>query len=348
MFTIRTSARKTLIIILLSIALIMLLLSALTMFMPGYELSKQTVLSAHCVEKIEYKAHLNENPIFNVETLDHQKYYISPFTNYFEIDCNIDISTQVKSNIECTTEVYALLISEISVEGELYKVWEKRYDYSIPKTQTITGDSLSINRHMYISLDKYKDLVTTLHDEYSMMTKYYLRLVFESNVVVSNKGLYKGETILSYLDIPFTDTVMKVTEATPVTKDILIQQDGKTQKQPNSSLAFLFFALFLGSVCSFLVVLLKTKGVEKLDQFTTDVSKIFKEYGNRLAGLSDTLAYQASTMISIDKISDIIKIADEIGQTVFYYEVDSADERKVEFYVFDEGRIYYLVIFGDL
>ena len=57
---------------------------------------------------------------------------------------------------------------------------------------------------------------------------------------------------------------------------------------------------------------------------------------------------QSSVMISIDKIEDMVKIADEIGQTVFYYKVDDEAERKIEFYVFDEGRIYYMVLFGSL
>ena len=53
-------------------------------------------------------------------------------------------------------------------------------------------------------------------------------------------------------------------------------------------------------------------------------------------------------IFSIDKIEDMVKIADEIGQTVFYYKADDEAERKIEFYVFDEGRIYYMVLFGSL
>ncbi len=67
-----------------------------------------------------------------------------------------------------------------------------------------------------------------------------------------------------------------------------------------------------------------------------------------MAGLNEALFYQSSVMISIDKIEDMVKIADEIGQTVFYYKVDDEAERKIEFYVFDEGRIYYMVLFGSL
>jgi hypothetical protein len=60
------------------------------------------------------------------------------------------------------------------------------------------------------------------------------------------------------------------------------------------------------------------------------------------------LSYQISESITISSIEDMVKIADEIGQPIFYYKVDNATERKIEFFVFDNMRTYYMVIFGDV
>lgn len=141
---------------------------------------------------------------------------------------------------------------------------------------------------------------------------------------------------------------MEITNSSPNSFRILFENEVMVKKAVNHNLILVFIMLFVASVVSLFIVLFRTKGVDMSDAFKNKKEKIFKEYGNRLAGLTDTLAYQSSVMISIDKIEDIIKIADEIGQTVFYYEVDEQDERKIEFYVFDEGRVYYLVIFGAL
>ena len=44
----------------------------------------------------------------------------------------------------------------------------------------------------------------------------------------------------------------------------------------------------------------------------------------------------------------MVKIADEVGRPVFYYKVNTQMERKIEFYVFDNSRTYYMVIFGEI
>ena len=55
-----------------------------------------------------------------------------------------------------------------------------------------------------------------------------------------------------------------------------------------------------------------------------------------------------SETINVNSFEDMVKIADEVGQPVFYYKVDDGIERRIEFFVFDNTRIYYLVIFGDI
>ncbi|NMA95954.1 MAG: DUF5305 domain-containing protein, partial [Clostridiales bacterium] len=84
------------------------------------------------------------------------------------------------------------------------------------------------------------------------------------------------------------------------------------------------------------------------DEFQRQIDAIFKEYSERLAGLEHTISYQLSENITINNIEDMVKIADEVGQPVFYYKVDSSIERKIEFFVFDNIRTYYMVIFGEL
>ena len=84
------------------------------------------------------------------------------------------------------------------------------------------------------------------------------------------------------------------------------------------------------------------------DAFEKSTAAIFKEYSERLAGLEHTIQYQFADVINVRSIEDMVKIADEVGQPVFYYKVDSSTERKIEFFVFDNSRTYYMVIFGEI
>jgi len=127
-----------------------------------------------------------------------------------------------------------------------------------------------------------------------------------------------------------------------------MEQDVTHKIEPNVSLVILYAAAIMVCLGIILIIRFKTTVLAREDAYSQKLADIFKEYKNRLAGLSEALIYQSSLMISIDKIEDMVKIADEIGQTVFYYQVDDELERKIEFYVFDEGRIYYMVLFGSL
>jgi hypothetical protein len=131
------------------------------------------------------------------------------------------------------------------------------------------------------------------------------------------------------------------------TRDVAIEQDVEHSAAPDMSLLVLYGAAILVCIGISLILRLKTKSLVKEDAYTQKVANIFKGYGIRLAGLSEALFYQSSVLISIDKMEDMVKIADEIGQTVFYFRVDDEAERKIEFYVFDEGRIDYMVLVGS-
>lgn len=348
MFTLMKSTRGVFIGVLLAIAVAMLALTALIYLFPGYEQSKKTQLEATSTATIDYSVLMDENPVYENTVVKDEKYYLKPFTGYIDIECTLDIMLDTVADIECSHQVYALLISEISVEDGKDIVWEKRYSYSKLQEETITGTQMNVSRQLYVDLEDYDELTTLLMNSYNILTDYYLRVVFESDIKISANQRSKTQKVITFIDIPFTDTVMEIKGNSPVYSKILIETDVENKKTPNSDLGFLFIALFIASFISLLIVLLRTKGVQKHDKYKLEIEKIFKEYGNRLAGLTDTLSYQSSIMISIDKIEDMVKIADEIGQTIFYYEVDEVDERKIEFYVFDEGRIYYLVMFGTL
>ena len=348
MLTLRKKTRIIFISAISALAAAMAVLAVIVYAFPGYQTTVDKTLEAQASAEIVYSVLMNENPVYDEKIVTDEKYYLKPFTSYLDIDCSLKVTTEAEAQIDCTSEIYGLLISEVTTDAGTDIVWDKRYDYALNLKRSEMGTDAHLTRGIYVSLDEYEQLAETLMDEYSIYTDYYLRIMFDSEVTVSVGEQSKTEHISTYMDVPFTNNVMQIENASPENVSIYLEKETTEKKQPRSDLGFLFILLFVTFALCLLLVIFKTKGIDKQDKFTNQVEKIFKEYGNRLAGLTDTLAYQSSVMISIDKIDDMVKIADEIGQTIFYYEVDEEEERKIEFYVFDEGRIYYLVIFGKL
>ena len=154
--------------------------------------------------------------------------------------------------------------------------------------------------------------------------------------------------LVSELIIPFNNQIFSIDGDRSKETTLVIEQETERKLGFDLNQTILYAAVFAACGIIVLLLILKTKSLPKQDTYTIEVAQIFKKYGNRLAGLSEALAYQSSIMISIDKIEDMVKIADEVGQTIFYFQVEDDTERKIEFYVFDESRIFYLAMFGEL
>jgi hypothetical protein len=142
------------------------------------------------------------------------------------------------------------------------------------------------------------------------------------------------ENLLVISGNPTTENIIKVKVATPP-----------------PALTYIPWILACGVATLLMLVLaailaMRGNQPDSQSRFTALTAKIFKQYGERLVRLENPLPCQQLATISIDGIKEMIKIADEISQPVFYYKVDAVEEKKLEFYVFDSGRIYYMVLFG--
>ncbi len=348
MTILKKKTRNILIIILSLIAIVMLVLAAFEIFMPDFEIIKKSIFEAEGKSDITYKVHMKENPIYGKTTLPQEQYYVKPFIDHIEVNCDFVINSKDSAIIEATNRIDGVLISQIDGDEETEVVWEKTKNYAKPVLEKIEGNELAVNRSTNVYLEEFDTLVNKLIEEHNLLTDYVLQINFITDVKIEYQGEIKAEEFTSFITIPFTDAIFNIEGLDAVDKTVSIDEEISSEQGIEIGKLILYFVIFVVVTGILILILSKTKVLVKDDEYMADVLNIFKEYGDRLAGLSETLAYQSSVMISIDKFEDVVKIADEIGQTVFYYRVEDENERKVEFYVFDEGRIYYLVKFGTL
>lgn len=143
--------------------------------------------------------------------------------------------------------------------------------------------------------------------------------------------------------VPMTLDVFKV-EALSTGKDtdaLMKSVMVKSQFDMASQVPFYILSGFglLAAILSFIFI----KNKPEKSDYTKSIDEIFSAYGDRLAKLEEALPNQFANVIHVNDFTDLVKISDEIRQPVFYYKIDETDEQKIEFYVFDETRIYYLV-----
>ena len=344
----KKSIRIALIITFCTVALLAIGFLLAKIFLPDYQLIDEVVAQAEGEARIEYEVHLTDNPIYKEKALDEDNYYLKPFTGYVDMNCTVDLKSDDPVQIETVNGVDVILISQLGSNDEAEVIWQKEYIYAKQETDYSDTGEISLARQVRLDFASFDALVTQLIDEYDLMTDYLIKVKFNVLATLIYDGVEKETPMDVELVIPFTDSIFTIDGETTNKQTILIEEKINEELGVDFNSLILGFVVLLTSLVILLLFVLKTTHSGNEDMFEIEISKIFKEYGDRLAGLSETLDYQASVMISINKIQDMVKIADEIGQTVFYYQVEEENERKIEFYVFDEGRIYYMVMFGQL
>lgn len=330
------------------IILALLGLIALELYMPDVELVKESLLEGTGSSTMSYTVHLKDNPVTDENEMEQGQYYLKPFVDYLDVSCDFALSTDREVSFVLNDKIDIVLVSQVGTEDETKVIWEK-VNVGAPLQETgSVGQSIASNRSIRLRFENYDALVNSLIEQYDLVTDYVIKVVYDATVTIDLNGYTQEERFSSYITIPFTNPIIEVGGIPDGSHDVSIDQNVEYSAAPNMSLIVLYGAAILVCIGIIIIIRYKTKALAKEDAYSQKVADIFKEYGNRLAGLSEALFYQSSVMISIDKIEDMVKIADEIGQTVFYYRADDEAERKIEFYVFDEGRIYYMVLFGSL
>lgn len=225
-------------------------------------------------------------------------------------------------------------------------VWQK--DYELVKSTKITSDGSTdgLTQQVDMDINEYAKFAKSIYDKTQVQTTNELNLVFKVKATTQGPVEDTVDNSSVQLVIPMIENLL-IISGNPTTENNLQMMVAPPLPVPNY-----FLWLIVCGVAALLMLalaaLLAMKGNQPDNQsrFAALTAKIFKQYGERLVRLENPLPYQQLATISIDGIKEMIKIADEISQPVFYFTVDTVEEKKIEFYVFDSGRIYYMVLFG--
>ena len=251
--------------------------------------------------------------------------------------------------------------SEVSVQSKMiatanetnkyidpdYVIWEK--DDSIAPAELITAvGNTGIQRKYTVDITKYLQFSNDVALQSELSTINELQLIFRVRSTVQGPIGPVDDTATVLYTIPLLDKLMVIKGSPNAVNAVQIPTKLVAKGIELLPYAFVCFLIAIGCVCLLVRPLLLAYRQESKISYKRTVDKIFQQHGERLVRLENPLSYQQLVTIPIDGIGEMVKIADEISQPIFYYRVDTTNERKVEFYVFDSGRIYYMVMFGDM
>jgi hypothetical protein len=215
------------------------------------------------------------------------------------------------------------------------------------KVEEDDNSVISVNFDKAVSLAEFDGIKEALYLDSEVNAPVTLNVVFKVHTSVSAQYGDLEDQMSPTLVIPIGSSVFKMEGQPEAIGENKIIENSSNRLPLSLPKLFLLFGFALISATITIITGL-AKVAEPPDEFEKTIARIFKEYSERLAGMEHTISYEFSDVINVKSIEDMVKIGDEVGQPIFYYKVDSSMERKIEFFVFDNNRIYYMVLFGEL
>lgn len=294
---------------------------------------------------IDYKVYLKPDIMYDQKYLEKGRYYVFKYIDYVDMDLKYDYTSSASAGLKTEYSVTAYLQGLHGDDNEV--LWSKKYDLVPNKIEQKDNSGITIEFEVPVTLNNYANIKESLYLDSKVNAPVILNVVFNIHTIATTKYGTIEDSISPNLIIPIGSSVFKMEGKPESTGENKIIEKVKSRiPLDKGKLIFLFgvsFALLL-----IVIIVALAQEAAPPDAFDKSIANIFKEHSERLAGMEHTISYQFSDVINVSSIEDMIKIADEVGQPVFYYKVDGSMERKIEFFVFDNSRTYYMVIFGEI
>lgn len=310
-----------------------------------YKDIEKVYYSYNSTGNIDYRVYLKPNSMYKEKYLEKDRFYIFKFIDRVDMNFKYNYTANASADLNVEYNVCAYLQGLHGDENEV--LWSKEY-VLIPDTSFVAENSTAeINVSLPVELDYYNNIKQALYLESEVNAPVVLNVVFNIHTTAETDNGTIEDKISPNLSIPIGNTIIRMEGEPSATGENKISEMVKYRLPVDKETIFLLAAITIAMIIiSVFVGLIKPEAPP--DAFEKQIAAIFKEYEERLAGLEHTIPYHFSDVINVGSIKDMVKIADEIGQPVFYYKVNTIEERKIEFFVFDNNRVYYMVIFGEI
>ena len=290
---------------------------------------------------VDYEYAYNPNSLYSQPKPGEKEVRIAAYVKNMNFNMHYSLAGLDDYATESEVSVLAVLTAHASDTNKFvdpdFTVWRKE-EVLLQRQKISTGSK--IEKTVAVDVNKYLKYCADIIEQTKVSTTNELKLIFRVDTTVLGPLGPATDTVAVDYTIPMLDNLI-VAQGTPVAeKPMKISTRPPDSRMSLMPFAVAAFALALGGGLLAFRLAVPKKVEDAAAQYRSRLEKVFRQYGERLVRLGKTLSLDDSNTIQIDGVGELIKIADEVSQPVFYYSTDAAGEMKTQFCVFDSGRIY--------
>lgn len=283
--------------------------------------------------EITYQVRLKPNSIFQQKVLGPGKIYYSKIVD----KVNVIFYYQYTGDKPAAPLKGAY---EVVASMEDPEVWRKEY-VLMPFTELYgEGKTLSFQREFLVDLSFYNEFLKKLIEETGVSPK-EPKLAVQVRLFVraeNPEGTVK-ESLTPTIIIPLNTGILKVEgdlsakKEGALTKKVMVA-DPRIKKLKEKQIILLFIPILLGIILALFILLTENKPI-LVDKRKKLIDSIKKKYGERMVRVGEEFAPSGeTTVIVLNSMEELVKVADELSKPIFYREPDSPEEFPT-YYVFD-------------
>ncbi len=287
---------------------------------------------------LDYKVLINPNSIFPDTSMGPGQTYFYKIVKTINTSLSYSFKADKSANIKVDYEI----IGTINAKD----MWSKDFVLLPMTEQTKTGDSITIGTNYPIALSPFNDFLANVNKELGVGAQ-DPELDVKADIYLTADTAF-GEVkdlVTPTLTIPLTTGSFKIASNSPVSRNGALTKKSTVVDIPTKlkgirkNIGFLVLPLVL-----LLALVFATEGKEPedIDPFQKRFNQIINSYGSRMIILQDLPA--ANTSVTIDSIENLVKVADETGNPIFYFAAGNGNGASYIFMVLHGSTIFRYVL----
>lgn len=306
---------------------------------PEIKEEKVTILNYSNKTNVTYKVFLKPNPLYNSDSLDEDKLYLSSFVNYiktnFQYEFNVDKLTETKGDYE----VVAIVEGYTTGDDKDKTIWKKEFNL-FPKTNFQSKDtSVFINKEIDFTLVEYSDFATLINETIKLNGYTRVSVVMNVNLHANSGNRVIEKKYAPSITIPLNTSYFEIAKNGVVENPEVIEETKQIQLPINKKVIIVYSIVLGLAFLALLYILIFVKGNAPVDEFKKQLNKIFKAHSSRFVAINSEVGTSFAMYYRVKSMEDLVRVADELGKPIMYrYSTEPNEIRN--FYVHDDKAKY--------
>ena len=338
-------------IILASIILLVSMIISLSIVLKNdkFIYKKKSLYSYSNKAKVDYIVTLKPNAYDLFEgqkVLGQGNTYINDFVDEIKPSLTYEFSGEQSAEINGNYQVYGIIEGSINNDKGSKTVWQKKVIIQDKTSFNSNSNKAEIKANSHFKLEDYRQLIDKaikgLNVHFDIKFTVYWNIQMTAK---TDKGMI-NENICPTMEIPLYSDTFVVGGQLSQEKNGAIETTEKIQAPIDKNMEILSVTLMIVSLFSLVFFSIFTTSNIPDDPLKKKIKKIFKEHGDRLVNLRNSINISNQVPICVAGINDLVRVSDEISRPILYIQ-DENSNQVTKFYVLDEKDIYLYEVGED-